>query len=72
MEASFWAQLNFPLETEEFSQKVPDQEVKTLDSATCPVVYLLRLQAPDAGGLGLTPGQRTRFHVPQLRPDIAK
>ena len=65
--ASFWAQLNFPLETEEFSQKAPDQEVKTLDSATCPVVYLLRLQAPNAGGLGLTPGRRTGFHMPQLK-----
>ena len=63
----FWAQLSFPLETEEFSQKVPDQEFKTLDSVTCPVVHLLRLRAPNAGGPGLIPGQRTRSHMPQLK-----
>ena len=32
----------------------------------------LRLCAPNAGGLGLTLGQRTRCHMPQLRPSVAK
>ena len=31
------------------------------------VVQWLRLQAPNAGGLGLSPGQGTRSHMPQLR-----
>ena len=31
------------------------------------VVLWLRLQAPNAGGLGLIPGQRTRSHMLQLR-----
>ena len=36
------------------------------------VVHWLRLQAPNAGGLGLIPGQGTRSHVPQLRPSTAR
>ena len=43
------------------------------------VVQWLRLSAPNAGGLGLTPGQGTRScmlqqrsHLPQLRPRAAK
>ena len=43
------------------------------------VVQWLRFCAPNAGGLGLIPGQGTRFHmlqlrscVPQLRPGTAK
>ena len=32
-----------------------------------PVVQWLRLQAPNAGGLGLITGQGTRSHTPQLR-----
>ena len=30
------------------------------------VVQWLRLHTANIGGLGLTPGQRTRSHVPQL------
>ena len=36
------------------------------------VVQWLRLRAPNAGGLGSTPGQGTRAHMPQLRPSAAK
>ena len=36
------------------------------------VVQWLRLCAPNAGGLGLIPGQRTRSHMLQLRPSTAK
>ena len=32
----------------------------------------LRFLAPNAGGMGLIPGQRTRFHKLQLRPGTAK
>ena len=35
------------------------------------VVQWLRLHAPNAGGTGLIPGQGTRSHMPQLRPDVA-
>ena len=31
------------------------------------VVRWLRLSGPNAGGLGLIPGQGTRFHMPQLK-----
>ena len=31
------------------------------------VVQWIRLCTPNAGGLGLIPGQRTRTHMPQLR-----
>jgi len=34
---------------------------------TCLVVWWLRLCAPSAGGLGLTPGQGTRSHMLKLR-----
>ena len=36
------------------------------------MVQWLELHAPNAGGLGSISGQRTRFHMPQLRPDAAK
>ena len=36
------------------------------------VVQWLRLRAPNARSLGSIPGQRTRPHMPQLRPNIAK
>ena len=36
------------------------------------VVQWLRLQAPNAGGPGLIPGQGTRSHILQLRPRAAK
>ena len=36
------------------------------------MVQWLRLRPPNAGGLGSTPGQETRFHMPQLRPGAAK
>ena len=35
------------------------------------VVQWLRLQAPNAGGLGLIPGQGTRSHMPQLKMSCA-
>ena len=36
------------------------------------MVQWLELHAPNAGGLGSISGQRTRFHMPRLRPDAAK
>ena len=36
------------------------------------IVQWLNLQAPNAGGLGSIPGQRTRSHMPQLKPSTAK
>ena len=36
------------------------------------VVWWLRLHAPNAGSLGLIPGQGTRSHVPQLRVGMPK
>ena len=36
------------------------------------VVQGLRLGAPNAGGLGLIPGQGTRSRMLQLRPGTAK
>ena len=36
------------------------------------VVQWLRLCAPNAGGLGLSPGQGTRSHMPQLRVGTLK
>ena len=45
----------------------------TRKGKTSPVVRWLRLHAPSAGGAqGLIPGQGTRFHVLQLRPNAAK
>ena len=35
------------------------------------VVQWLRLHAPEAGSLGLIPGQGTRSHIPQLSSDAA-
>lgn len=37
------------------------------NSGTCMVVQRLRLYTPEAGGRGLTPGQRTGSHLSQLR-----
>ena len=37
------------------------------DDGTSLVVHWLRLQAPNAGSMGLTPGQGTRSHMLQLR-----
>ena len=42
-------------------------ESRLLGEGTSLVVQWLRLQAPNAGGLGLIPGQGTRSHMPQLR-----
>ena len=42
-------------------------ESRLLGEGTSLVVQWLRLQAPNAGGLGLIPGQGTRSHTPQLR-----
>lgn len=36
------------------------------------VVQRLRLQAPSAGGPGLTPGGEMRFHTPQLKQKSLK
>ena len=36
------------------------------------VVQWLRIQGPNAGSLGLIPGQGTRSLMPQLRPGAAK
>ena len=36
------------------------------------VVPWLRLYAPNAGGMGSVPGQRTRAHILQLRHSEAK
>ena len=36
------------------------------------VVQWLRLQASNAGGLGLIPGQESRYHMPQLRVHMPK
>ena len=36
------------------------------------MVQWRRLRAPNAGGLGSTPGQRAGSHMPQLRPQAAK
>ena len=36
------------------------------------LVQWLRIQAPDAGGLGSIPGQGTRSHMLQLRRNTAK
>ena len=36
------------------------------------VVQGLRLHTPNAGDRGLIPGQGTRSHTPQLRPDAVR
>ena len=41
--------------------------VKSLQTGTSLVVQCLGLCAPNAGGLGLIPGQGTRSHIPQLK-----
>ena len=38
---------------------------------TCLAVQWLRLLAPNAGGLGVSPGQGTRSHAPQLKISCA-
>ena len=43
-----------------------------VDWGTPLVAQWQRLQAPNAGGLGLIPGQGTRSHMPQLTPSTAK
>ena len=40
---------------------------ETVKGETILVVQWLRLCTPNAGGLGLIPGQRTRSHISQLR-----
>ena len=45
---------------------------ETLRGETSLVVQWLRLCAPNAGGLGLIPGQGARSHMQQLRPSAAK
>lgn len=39
----------------------------TKSRGTSPVVQRLRLHPPNTGGLNLIPGQRARFHMPQLK-----
>ena len=48
------------------------QAIKTRGWGTSLVVQWLRLHPPDAEDLGSIPGQRTRSHMPQLRPMTAK
>ena len=36
------------------------------------VIWWLSVHAPNEVGQGLISGQDTRFHMPQLRPGIAK
>ena len=48
------------------------QKRQKTDGRTSLVVQWLRLQAPNAGGLGLIPGQRTRSRMPWLRLGTAK
>ena len=59
-----------------FRQHKGDQVEKGLvpffkkSPSTSMVIQWLRLRAPDAGNLGLIPGQGARSHVPQLRVDM--
>ena len=46
--------------------------VKISPLGTSLVIQWLRLQDPNAGGLGSVPGQGTRSHMLQLRPNAAK
>ena len=46
-------------------------DLKGTGGGTSLVVQWVRLQTPNAGCPGLIPGQRTRSHVPQLRPTAA-
>ena len=46
--------------------------LKRRQRGTSLVVQWLRLLTPNAGGLGLIPGQETRYCVSQLRPNTAK
>ena len=46
--------------------------IKEGKSGTSLVVQWLRLYAPNAGGMGLIPGQRTRADILQLRPSAAE
>ena len=41
--------------------------IKRNNGVSSLVVQWLRLYAPNTGGPGLIPGQRTRFHMTQLR-----
>ena len=43
------------------------RQMNQMVNATSLVVQWLRLCAPNAGGVGLIPGQGTRLHMPQLR-----
>ena len=45
--------------------------IKTTKRGSSLVVQWLRLLAPNAGGLGLIPGQGTRSHMPQLKMSCA-
>ena len=43
------------------------KEIKNKVLGTSLIVQWLRLRAPNAGSLGLIPGQGTRSHMPQIR-----
>ena len=43
-----------------------------VNGGTSPVAQWLTLCTPNAGGLGLIPGQGTRPHMPQPRPGAGK
>ena len=54
-----------------WTEKVGEGERKKGEETSL-VVQWLRLHAPNAGDLGLIPGQGTRSHMLQLRPSTAK
>ena len=49
-----------------------DDDDESHYGGTSLMVRGLRLHTPNAGGLGLIPGQGTRSHMPQPSPDTAK
>ena len=49
-----------------------EHHLKLIHFWTSLAVHWLRLQAPNAGGLGLIPALRTRSHMPQPRPSTAR
>ena len=53
-------------------EKRDHEPLKNKHRGTFLVVQWLRLQAPNAGGLGSFPVQGTRSHMPQLRPGTDK
>ena len=50
-----------------WSKEIFSQPLKMYILGTSLVVQVLWLRVPNMGGLGSTPGQGTRFHMPQLQ-----